>query len=100
MIPMEKEEMGGPPWLRPLLKTSFFVPCEVHGDSAKSECNMYCLDCMGRALCSYCVPAHKDHHLVQARTHARTHLLSSSYISYYSIEKLAAARSTTYSFIN
>ncbi|OAY73853.1 hypothetical protein ACMD2_10124, partial [Ananas comosus] len=63
MIPMEKDEMGGPPWLRPLLKTSFFVPCEVHGDSAKSECNMYCLDCTGRALCSYCIPAHKDHHV-------------------------------------
>nr|XP_029122795.1 uncharacterized protein LOC105052882 isoform X3 [Elaeis guineensis] len=56
-----------PPWLRPLLKASFFISCEVHGDSNKSECNMYCLDCMGRALCSYCLANHKDHHVVQIR---------------------------------
>ncbi|GLJ22855.1 hypothetical protein SUGI_0430770 [Cryptomeria japonica] len=57
----------GPPWLRPLLETNFFVPCKVHGDSSKSECNMYCLDCMGRALCSYCRSRHKDHYIVQIR---------------------------------
>ncbi|KAG0468935.1 hypothetical protein HPP92_018263 [Vanilla planifolia] len=55
----------GPPWLWPLLKTSFFVTCRVHGVSAKSECNMYCLDCMGNALCSYCLVHHKDHNVVQ-----------------------------------
>ncbi|THU59883.1 hypothetical protein C4D60_Mb07t06710 [Musa balbisiana] len=64
MFRLGNEDMG-PPWLRPLLKTSFFTHCEVHGDSNKSECNMYCLDCMGNALCSYCLPDHKDHHVVQ-----------------------------------
>lgn len=58
-------EDTGPPWLRPLLKASFFVPCQFHGDSNKSECNLYCLDCMGNALCSYCLPGHKDHDVVQ-----------------------------------
>lgn len=57
----------GPPWLTPLLRTSFFIPCEIHLESTKNECNMYCLDCMGNALCSYCLSHHKDHHVVQIR---------------------------------
>ncbi|KAH7660960.1 Class I peroxidase protein [Dioscorea alata] len=64
MIRMGNEELE-PPWLRPLLKTSFFKPCEIHAESTKNECNMYCLDCMGTALCSYCLSNHKDHHYVQ-----------------------------------
>lgn len=59
-----KEEMG-PPWLRPLLNTNFFVPCEIHNDSGKKECNQYCLDCTGPALCNICVANHKDHNHVQ-----------------------------------
>lgn len=55
----------GPPWLVPLLSTNFFVPCKIHGGSNKSECNMYCLDCTGNALCSYCLAHHKEHHIVQ-----------------------------------
>ncbi|XP_068653427.1 protein RGF1 INDUCIBLE TRANSCRIPTION FACTOR 1-like [Aristolochia californica] len=66
MIRMPSRDLG-PPWLFPLLKSSFFIPCEIHGDSHKSECNMYCLDCMGNALCSYCLSHHKDHHIVQIR---------------------------------
>ncbi|WOK95403.1 hypothetical protein Cni_G04110 [Canna indica] len=61
-----KQEKG-PPWLRPLLRTSFFVPCEVHGDSYRSECNLYCLECMGSALCSYCLSVHRDHQVIQIR---------------------------------
>ncbi|KAK1290936.1 hypothetical protein QJS10_CPB18g01001 [Acorus calamus] len=45
MIQMSEEDYG-PPWLRPLVKASIFIPCGIHGDSNKSECNMYCLDCM------------------------------------------------------
>lgn len=55
----------GPPWLKPMLKANYFIPCAVHGDSNKSECNMFCLDCMGNALCSYCLIHHKDHRVVQ-----------------------------------
>ncbi|XP_057860401.1 protein RGF1 INDUCIBLE TRANSCRIPTION FACTOR 1 [Cryptomeria japonica] len=66
MLPLQDDEIG-PPWLEPLLKTIFFIPCEIHADSSKSECNIYCLDCMGDALCSYCRGRHKDHKIVQIR---------------------------------
>ena len=55
----------GPSWLKPILRANYFNPCSIHGDSHKSECNMFCLDCMGIALCSYSLINHKDHHIVQ-----------------------------------
>ncbi|XP_051199211.1 protein RGF1 INDUCIBLE TRANSCRIPTION FACTOR 1 isoform X1 [Lolium perenne] len=66
---VRSEEDLGPPWLRPLLGTSFFVPCPAHPDLSKNECNLFCLDCADAAgaLCSYCVPGHRDHHVVQIR---------------------------------
>ncbi|KAK9270121.1 hypothetical protein L1049_025695 [Liquidambar formosana] len=63
---MGNQDMG-PPWLKPMLKASYFIPCAVHGDSNKCECNMFCLDCMGNALCSYCLIHHKDHRVLQIR---------------------------------
>ncbi|XP_010266307.1 PREDICTED: uncharacterized protein LOC104603844 [Nelumbo nucifera] len=66
MVPMDDDDLG-PPWLKPMLKASYFVPCLIHRDSNKSECNLYCLDCMGYAICSYCLVHHKDHRVVQIR---------------------------------
>lgn len=57
----------GPPWLEPLLQTSFFTPCTMHEDANKNECNQYCLDCKGPALCLSCLHTHKDHHVIQIR---------------------------------
>ncbi|KAF6160915.1 hypothetical protein GIB67_025450 [Kingdonia uniflora] len=56
-----------PPWLIPMLKANYFHSCRTHGDSNKSECNLFCLDCMGNAICSYCLIHHRDHHIVQIR---------------------------------
>ncbi|CAA6670212.1 unnamed protein product [Spirodela intermedia] len=77
---MESENRG-PPWLKSLLKASFFVPCGVHGDGSKGECNMYCLDCTGEALCSYCLADHKDHRIVQIRRSSYHNVIRVSEVS-------------------
>ncbi|EPS61450.1 hypothetical protein M569_13347, partial [Genlisea aurea] len=57
----------GPPWLKPMLRGDYFIPCSVHLDSNKNECNFFCLDCMGNAFCSYCLVNHRDHRVLQIR---------------------------------
>lgn len=62
------EAMLVPLWLEPLLNTGFFSICSTHRDSARSECNMYCLDCNDDAFCFYCRSSrHKDHRVIQIR---------------------------------
>ncbi|KAJ6830583.1 uncharacterized protein M6B38_352965 [Iris pallida] len=63
----EENDSRWPPWLKPLLKTDFFVQCKHHADSHKSECNMYCLDCANGAMCSLCLAHHRDHRAIQIR---------------------------------
>ncbi|KAG0632086.1 hypothetical protein M758_1G302900 [Ceratodon purpureus] len=60
--------MMSPTWLKPLLGTCFFASCPIHAlVSHKSECNLFCLQCMGEGFCASCLPSHKDHHVVQIR---------------------------------
>ena len=63
----EAENQRWPPWLKPLLATSFFGQCKMHADAHKCECNMYCLDCISGALCSQCLAYHHGHHAIQVR---------------------------------
>ncbi|MFS7999743.1 hypothetical protein Hanom_Chr12g01170091 [Helianthus anomalus] len=37
----------------------------LHADLHKSECNMYCLDCVNGALCSVCLHLHEVHRVIQ-----------------------------------
>ncbi|XVF69045.1 hypothetical protein PTKIN_Ptkin11bG0049800 [Pterospermum kingtungense] len=63
-----EQHMKVPPWLESLLSTAFFVICPRHRDTPRSECNMYCLDCMNDAFCFYCRSSrHKDHFVIQIR---------------------------------
>ncbi|KAJ9555108.1 hypothetical protein OSB04_009722 [Centaurea solstitialis] len=64
--PLE-EDNKWPPWLKPLLRETFFVQCKLHADSHKSECNMFCLDCINGPLCSLCLNHHHDHRAIQIR---------------------------------
>ncbi|XP_023764650.1 protein RGF1 INDUCIBLE TRANSCRIPTION FACTOR 1 isoform X2 [Lactuca sativa] len=57
-----------PPWLEKLLSTDFFSVCRTHGDAARSERNMFCLDCNDEAFCFYCRSSrHKEHKVIQIR---------------------------------
>lgn len=70
----KEEDIKWPPWLHPLLRTSFFVQCKLHADAHKSECKMYCLDCMNGALCSLCLSHHKDHRAIQVYIYIYTQI--------------------------
>ncbi|CAJ1890431.1 unnamed protein product [Sphenostylis stenocarpa] len=64
----EQDTVLVPPWLEQLLHTPFFNVCRIHTDAARSECNMFCLDCNGEAFCFYCRSSrHKDHRVIQIR---------------------------------
>ncbi|KAL5729879.1 hypothetical protein ACHQM5_002771 [Ranunculus cassubicifolius] len=66
MNSIEQDDNGDlvPAWLNSMLRLKYFSVCEFHG---KSECNMFCLDCMGNAFCSYCLENHRGHEVVQIR---------------------------------
>ncbi|KAL6992883.1 hypothetical protein U1Q18_011001 [Sarracenia purpurea var. burkii] len=68
----DEEDNKWPPWLKPLLWESFYVQCKSHVDLHKSECNMYCLDCMNDALCSLYLAYHKDHRAIQGNNPNRS----------------------------
>ncbi|XP_021761095.1 uncharacterized protein LOC110725935 [Chenopodium quinoa] len=62
------ESETGPPWMMPMLKGQYFVTCSLHAYSKRSECNMFCLDCMGDAFCLNCLYFHnQDHRIIQVR---------------------------------
>ncbi|XP_076932986.1 protein RGF1 INDUCIBLE TRANSCRIPTION FACTOR 1-like [Bidens hawaiensis] len=50
-----------------MLREGFFGQCKLHTDSPKSECNMYCLDCVNGPLCSLCLDDHHNHRHIQIR---------------------------------
>ncbi|KAG7590362.1 hypothetical protein ISN44_As07g025350 [Arabidopsis suecica] len=79
MVPMmmraeeDNYNLSPPPWLIPMLKANYFVPCSIHAASNKSECNMFCLDCNSHAFCSYCVLNHRNHRVLQVLSSTSNH---------------------------
>ncbi|XP_026459915.1 uncharacterized protein LOC113360643 [Papaver somniferum] len=68
LIPIEENNGFGAQWLRPLLEANYFIPCRDHGEEmSKSESKYFCLDCMGKSICSYCLIHHREHRIVQIR---------------------------------
>ncbi|XP_028808093.1 uncharacterized protein LOC114762710 [Neltuma alba] len=58
-----------PPWLEPLLSTTFFTICQTHISLPRNECNMFCIDCTHRSgFCFYCRSIwHQHHRVIQIR---------------------------------
>lgn len=75
---MMRVEEESPSWLIPLLRANYFVPCSIHADSNKSECNMFCLDCSSSSFCSYCLSNHKNHRVLQVRSSFKFQFVFSS----------------------
>ncbi|KAI3952771.1 hypothetical protein MKW92_053765 [Papaver armeniacum] len=68
LIPMEENNGFGAQWLRTLLEANYFFPCRDHEEEmSKSESKYFCLDCMGKSICSYCLIHHREHRIVQIR---------------------------------
>ncbi|KAH0880022.1 hypothetical protein HID58_067416, partial [Brassica napus] len=67
MTRVEEDYYLSSPWLIPMPRGNYFVPCSIHADSNKSECNMFCLDCTSNTFCSYCLVNHKNHRVLQIR---------------------------------
>ncbi|KAF3605680.1 hypothetical protein DY000_02049510 [Brassica cretica] len=67
MTRVEEDYYLSSPWLIPMPRGNYFVPCSIHAVSNKSECNMFCLDCASNAFCSYCLVNHKNHRVLQIR---------------------------------
>ncbi|WOG90103.1 hypothetical protein DCAR_0209344 [Daucus carota subsp. sativus] len=64
----EVDEKSWPEWAKALLAEKFFDQCELHSDSNKNECNLFCLDCYSAPpICSLCVTDHEDHPVIQIR---------------------------------
>ncbi|RZC57567.1 hypothetical protein C5167_004867 [Papaver somniferum] len=68
LIPMKENNGFGAQWLRPLLEANYFIPCRDHEEEmSKTESKYFCLDCMGKSICSYCLIHHREHRIVQIR---------------------------------
>ncbi|TVU21100.1 hypothetical protein EJB05_30715, partial [Eragrostis curvula] len=69
-------ERAAPAWLRILLETIFFGECPEHPDASRAirsgGCNLFCVDCTGRPLCSSCIQGeHDGHRIIQVRKSSR-----------------------------
>ncbi|XP_038719829.1 uncharacterized protein At3g50808-like [Tripterygium wilfordii] len=62
----EKQVVSVPSWINVMSRSKFFIGCDVHGSSKKTELDRFCIDCLS-SLCPSCLPNHTSHKHVKIR---------------------------------
>nr|CAB3501531.1 unnamed protein product [Digitaria exilis] len=60
------EEGGKPAWLKALVRTRFWEPCDEHRGVTRGQRSLFCVHCY-EAMCPHCRHHEPGHHLLKIR---------------------------------